>query len=449
MSITLADLFEESSSNKVVSGLTIDSRQVRPGNVFFSLNAEYECSSIYIKEAINRGAIAVVSEENLEAHGLVESSIELILVKELHKKLSVIAGRFYDNPSQSLALIGITGTNGKTTTSQLLAQALEVLGKKCGLIGTLGYGFYNELTPDLNTTHNVDCYVLELSSFQLETTQNLNAAVATCLNISEDHMDRYDNIASYKEAKHRIFSGAQRVVVNRDDSMSFPTETIADVTGFSVTTISNQDTFALFEELGATYLSFAGEKILSTNQLSIKGKHNYSNALAALALGHALGVDISEMLEPLKHFNGLSHRCQWIANSQQVAYYNDSKATNVGATIAAINGLGSISDGLLVLIAGGDAKQADFSGLFNSISKYCRAVVLIGRDAHLLASFLSKNTRVFFEPSLKEAVIRSRAIAEPGDSVLLSPACSSLDMFTNFEERGEQFCSIVKELTYA
>ena len=185
---------------------------------------------------------------------------------------------------------------------------------------------------------------------------------------------------------------------------------------------------------------------MPVRELKVRGAHHQANALAALALGHAVGLPFDAMLSSLRSFTGLEHRCQWVRELDGVSYYNDSKATNVGAALAAIDGLGSDMDGKLVLIAGGDGKGADFSGLAESVAKYCRAVVLMGRDAPLIAAALGNAVPQVFVNSLDDAIEQSRSLARPGDAVLLSPACASFDMFKNYEERGQLFARAVEVL---
>ena len=291
-----------------------------------------------------------------------------------------------------------------------------------------------------------DLYVLELSSFQLETTDRLNAEVATVLNISEDHMDRYPNLLAYHQAKHRIFRGARQVVVNRDDDLSRPL--VADQLPCWTFGLSRPDFkgFGLIEKDSQTWLAFQFEALMPVAELKIKGAHNQANALAALALGHAVGLPRPAMLEALRQFAGLPHRCQWVGQHNGVDFYNDSKATNVGAALAAISGFAAETAGKQVLIAGGDGKGADFSPLLPAVQQHCRAVILLGRDAPLLENALAGSVPLIRVTNLDEAVAAAAQAAQPGDMVLLSPACASLDMFRNFEERGELFASAVGRL---
>ncbi|MDO9623305.1 MAG: UDP-N-acetylmuramoyl-L-alanine--D-glutamate ligase [Pseudomonas sp.] len=337
-------------------------------------------------------------------------------------------------------IIAITGSNAKSTVTTLVGEMAAAAGKKVAVGGNLGVPALDLLSDD------VELYVLELSSFQLETTDQLNAEVATCLNISEDHMDRYASLAAYHLAKHRIFRGARQVVVNRDDALSRPL--VAEQLPCWSFGLGKPDfkRFGLVEENGEKFLAYQFDTLLPTAALKIRGAHNQSNALAALALGHAVGLPMAPMLETLKHFSGLPHRCQWVGGRNEVNYYDDSKATNVGAALAAIEGLGADIAGKLVLIAGGDGKGADFCALAKPVAQFCRAVLLLGRDAERLAAALGEGVPLIRVATLEEAVQRSAELAQPGDAVLLSPACASLDMFKNFEQRGRLFAQAVEAL---
>ncbi|MNQ14154.1 UDP-N-acetylmuramoylalanine--D-glutamate ligase [compost metagenome] len=337
-------------------------------------------------------------------------------------------------------IVAITGSNAKSTVTTLVGEMAAAAGKKVAVGGNLG-------TPALDLLDDdIELYVLELSSFQLETTDQLNAEVATCLNISEDHMDRYASLAVYHLAKHRIFRGARQVVVNRDDALSRPL--VADDLPCWWFGLGKPDfkRFGLVEEHGEKHLAYQFDALLPVRELKIRGAHNQANALAALALGHAVGLPMAPMLEALKRFAGLPHRCQWVGERNGVAYYDDSKATNVGAALAAIEGLGADIQGKLVLLAGGDGKGADFSALARPVTQYCRAVLLLGRDAERLAAALGEGVPLIRVQTLEQAVQRAAELARPGDAVLLSPACASLDMFKNFEERGRLFAQAVEAL---
>ncbi|WP_431483578.1 UDP-N-acetylmuramoyl-L-alanine--D-glutamate ligase [Pseudomonas solani] len=337
-------------------------------------------------------------------------------------------------------IVAISGSNAKSTVTTLVGEMALAAGRKVAVGGNLG-------TPALDLlADDIDLYVMELSSFQLETTDRLNAEVATVLNVSEDHMDRYADMQAYHLAKHRIFRGARQVVVNRGDALSRPL--VADQLPCWTFGLNKPDFkgFGLVEEGGEKYLAFQFDKLLPVRELKIRGAHNQANALAALALGHAVGLPMEPMLDTLKTFTGLAHRCQWVRERNGVAYYDDSKATNVGAALAAIEGLGADIDGKLVLIAGGDGKGADFSSMREPVARFCRAVVLLGRDAEQIASVLGDALPLVRVRTLDEAVSRCAELAQEGDAVLLSPACASLDMFKNFEERGRLFAQAAEGL---
>lgn len=338
-------------------------------------------------------------------------------------------------------IVAITGSNAKSTVTTLVGDMARAAGKRVAVGGNLG-------TPALDLlADDIELYVMELSSFQLETTERLNAEVATVLNVSEDHMDRYADMQAYHLAKHRIFRGARQVVVNRGDALSRPL--VADQLPCWSFGLNKPDfkAFGLIEEDGEKYLAYQFEKLMPVRELKVRGAHNQANALAALALGHAVGLPFEPMLAALREFTGLAHRCQWVRELRGVAYYDDSKATNVGAALAAIEGLGADIDGKLVLIAGGDGKGADFSGLTAPVARYCRAVVLLGRDAELIAAALGDAVPLARVKTLDEAVQRCAELAQEGDAVLLSPACASLDMFKNFEERGRLFAQAAEGLS--
>jgi UDP-N-acetylmuramoylalanine--D-glutamate ligase len=338
-------------------------------------------------------------------------------------------------------IVAISGSNAKSTVTTLVGEMAAAAGKRVAVGGNLG-------TPALDLLDDsVELYVLELSSFQLETTDQLGAEVATVLNVSEDHMDRYSGLPAYHLAKHRIFRGARQVVVNRQDALSRPLigEGLPCWT-FGLNTPDFHG-FGLREENGEKYLAFQFDTLMPVRELKIRGAHNQSNALAALALGHAVGLPFDAMLSALRTFTGLAHRCQWLRERAGVSYYDDSKATNVGAALAAIEGLGVDITGKLVLIAGGDGKGADFSALRAPVVAYCRVVVLLGRDAELLAKTFGDAVPLVRVKTLEDAVQRAAEWAQDGDAVLLSPACASLDMFKNFEERGRLFAHAVEALS--
>ncbi len=336
-------------------------------------------------------------------------------------------------------IVAITGSNAKSTVTTLVGQMFAAAGLKVAIGGNLG-------TPALDLLDDaIDVYVLELSSFQLETTSHLQARVAVCLNISEDHMDRYADLEGYIAAKQRVFNNARAVVINRDDHASQPQQTPVSVISFGLSAPATGE-FGLREQAAQSYLACGEELLLPISALKIRGSHNHANALAALAIGQSMSLPMPAMLSALQAFAGLEHRCQWLRKVQGVDWYNDSKATNVGAALAAIEGLGADHSGQLVLIAGGDGKGADFSSLTAAITQHCRAVIVLGRDAERFAQVVPATVPVERVDSLEQAVAVAAQLAQAGDSVLLAPACASLDMFKNFEARGELFAQVVGRL---
>jgi UDP-N-acetylmuramoylalanine--D-glutamate ligase len=336
-------------------------------------------------------------------------------------------------------LIAITGSNAKSTVVTLVGEMAKADGIRVAVAGNIGMPVL-----DLLAEPAYELYVLELSSFQLETTSNLNAAVATVLNMSPDHMDRYDSMQAYHKAKHRIFQGCKHAVVNRDDALSRPLlPPSVKVSSFGIGKDESRE-FALINHNGKPWLAYAQEPLLAVTELKIAGQHNVANALAALAIGRAAGLAWEPMLNALREFPGLRHRCQWVRTLDEVSWYNDSKGTNVGASVAAITGLST--SGSIILLAGGVGKGADFSELGPVMARYGKLAILFGEDADKLAAVLAKVVRIVHVASLEEAVQQARKLAERGDVVLLSPACASFDMFNNYEHRGDTFMQAVREL---
>lgn len=337
-------------------------------------------------------------------------------------------------------IVAITGSNAKSTVTTLLGDMARDAGLNVAIGGNLG-------TPALELINDsVDMYVMELSSFQLETTHSLNAKVATVLNISPDHLDRYDSYEDYWKTKHKIFIGCETAVINRDDQLSTPiyAEAKANIS-FGLDHATGHD-FGMLQQGGEHYLAMDHQPLLNTKQLKIKGTHNRSNALAALALGSAAGLSLDSMLTTLQDFPGLEHRCQWVGQHNKVDYFNDSKGTNVGATVAALEGLKDDIEGAIVLMAGGDGKGADFTFLAEAINSGVKTLVAYGRDKQLIAQALGSVTTVIEADDFTDAFNKARNAAKAGDAVLLSPACASFDMFDSFEHRGETFVKLVQAL---
>jgi UDP-N-acetylmuramoylalanine--D-glutamate ligase len=338
-------------------------------------------------------------------------------------------------------IVAITGSNGKSTVTTLVAEMAANANWRCAVGGNLG-------TPALELLDDrTELYVIELSSFQLERCAFVAAEVATVLNLSEDHLDHHGNMIAYHQAKHRIFRDCKKVVINRDDALSTPL--IPDAVEKWSFGLGRSDfrAFGLIEEDGEQFLALAREALLPVSALKIAGIHNISNALAALALGAAAGLPMSAMLSTLTEYKGLAHRCQFVADWQNLRFYNDSKGTNVGAAVSALRGLSR--GGKVVLIAGGVGKGADFKPLIDTLLDVGRAVVLIGEAASAISALLDGRLPSKICGDMATAVRAASEFAQAGDLVLLSPACASFDMFKNYEHRGEVFAESVLALTEA
>ncbi|MBO8216083.1 UDP-N-acetylmuramoyl-L-alanine--D-glutamate ligase [Acinetobacter nosocomialis] len=341
-------------------------------------------------------------------------------------------------------IVAITGSNAKSTVTTLMGLMAKDAGKKVAVGGNLG-------RPALDLLKDQpELLVLELSSFQLETTSHLNAEVAVVLNMSEDHLDRHGNMLGYHQAKHRIFQGVKKVVFNRDDALSRPL--VPDTTpmqSFGLNAPDLNQYGVLRDADGTLWLARGLQRLIKSSDLYIQGMHNVANALACLALGEAIGLPMESMLETLKHFKGLEHRCEYVKTVHDVRYYNDSKGTNVGATLAAIDGLGAaieVKKGKVALILGGQGKGQDFTLLRSSIEKYAKVVVLIGEDAPVIEQAIQGATKILHAATLKEAVELCQRETQAEDVVLLSPACASFDMFKSYNDRGQQFVACVNSL---
>jgi UDP-N-acetylmuramoylalanine--D-glutamate ligase len=334
-------------------------------------------------------------------------------------------------------IVGITGTNGKSTVTTLVARMAARAGLAVRAGGNLG-----PPALELLDGQAIDLYVLELSSYQLETTSSLALAAATVLNVSPDHMDRYANLGAYADAKARIFARCDTAVINLDDPLvvRMPRANQPRL-GFSLRAAVGAD-FCLQRHDATWWLTRRDERLMPADAMRIGGLHNAANALAALALGEALGLPMAVMLAELRTFPGLPHRAEWVADVNGIRYVNDSKGTNVGATLAAVAGF----EGPLVVIAGGDGKNQDFAPLRAAFAGKVRHAVLIGRDAAQISAVLDGVCTLERAVSLEDAVIAASRAAQPGDTVLLSPACASLDMFRDYSHRGAVFAAAVKGL---
>jgi UDP-N-acetylmuramoylalanine--D-glutamate ligase len=333
--------------------------------------------------------------------------------------------------------VAVTGSNGKSTVTTLLYHMCRADGRNALAGGNLGEPALDLLDQDVP-----DIYVLELSSFQLQRTENLPAAVALLLNVSPDHLDWHADEDEYRSAKYRIFKDADAAVINRaDEEAAHRVEHCGRVASFGLDA-PDADQYGLREEDGERFLARGDTLLLSIRDLALYGIHNQLNALAALAAGDLIGLDMAAMLQVLVEFPGLPHRMQFVARIGAVDYINDSKATNVAAAVASINSV----EGMLVLIAGGDGKGADFSELAEAVEGKLRGAVLIGEDAEKIAHALDTVMPVHFAENMDSAVHMAATCAESEDTVLLAPACASFDQYDNYMARGDAFCAAVEAL---
>jgi UDP-N-acetylmuramoylalanine--D-glutamate ligase len=341
-------------------------------------------------------------------------------------------------------IVAITGSNGKSTVTTMVGEMARAAGRRVKVGGNLG-------TPVLNLLDRAEpeLYVLELSSFQLETTPSLEAYVAVNLNLSPDHMDRYASFREYQKAKLRVYHNCGTAVINVDDPASFAVDLPSEkCLRFSVAEKANSLTadFYCAKRRGELFLMYKDSPLIEAKALPLIGRHQLANALAAMAIGKVCDFPIKTMVAALEKFKGLPHRCQFVAEIDQVRWYNDSKGTNVGATQAILLGIGQDCTGNLILIAGGLGKNADFTQLRDVVANYVSKIILFGEDKTKIHDALQDVVSVKLVADLAEAVEAARSAAVPGDIVLLSPACASQDMFRDFEDRGEQFMALVKDM---
>jgi UDP-N-acetylmuramoylalanine--D-glutamate ligase len=331
-------------------------------------------------------------------------------------------------------LVAITGSNGKTTVTSLLGEMAKEAGVKVGVGGNIGVPALDLLSPD------IDLYILELSSFQLETTSSLNATVATILNVSEDHMNRYQSYQHYAQAKQRVYQQCDLALVNREDPLTNPELNTQSCISFGL----DDQQYGLIDDskLGIC-LAKTGQVLLPVKELKLSGKHNWMNALAALALGEAVGLDKQAMLTTLQQYSGLAHRCEFVGEVNGVRWINDSKATNVGATLAALTGLQETISGKVHVILGGEGKGADFTELSEVLNDIAGLIVCFGKDGEKIAAV---NNRSIMVNSLDEAVEVIANNSAPHDIAILTPACASLDMYPNFMARGDHLRQLVATL---
>lgn len=348
--------------------------------------------------------------------------------------------------SRGTPVIGITGSNGKSTVTTLVGEMARAAGLRVGVGGNLGMPALDLLRED------AELYVLELSSFQLETTKSLRCKAATILNLSQDHLDRHGTMANYATIKARVFEGCEVAVVNRDDALVRREASHREaahggerremrVVAFGLG-VPQEGEYGLDDVDGETWLCCGASRLSPLASLKIFGLHNAANALAALALADAVGVERAAALQALTAFRGLPHRCEFVAERGGVQYFNDSKGTNVGSTLAALLGLPAP----IVWLGGGQGKGQSFADLRSALAQKARAAVLYGEDAALIERDVLGAAPIYREHDMRAALQRARALAVAGDRVLLSPACASFDQFKNYLDRGDQFRSAVEQL---
>ena len=337
-------------------------------------------------------------------------------------------------------VVAITGSNGKSTVTTLVGEMARASGIPVAVGGNLG-------TPALDLLDAAaQLYVLELSSFQLESTFSLAATVATVLNISADHLDRHGDIAQYAATKSTVLHNAKFAIYNADDPAVMAMPGPKQRCFFSLNASDIPNTLNLRQINDQPWLRQDHQPLIAAQDIRLPGRHNQANALASLAIGTALDFPLDTMLEVLRTFPGLPHRTQFVAEINGVRWFNDSKATNVGATIAALAGMHQSGAGRAVVLLGGTGKAADFSPLTPVLARCARAAVIFGQDQHLIAAHVPDTCTLIRVDDLAAAVAQAAKLAQPGDHVLLSPACASFDQFSGFAERGDRFCTLVKQL---
>ncbi len=383
--------------------------------------------------ALREPVVARTVARGVEALGDIE-----LFARAVQGSTSVAGGRMPGATAANVPVLAVTGANGKSTVTSLTGAMCREAGLATAVGGNIGVP-----ALDLLAQAPTDVYVLELSSFQLETTESLRPLAATVLNVTPDHMDRYRDLDEYAAAKARVFRGEGVMVLNADDPlvmrMAEPGRTVAR---FGLGAPASEHDYGLVMHGGEEWLVKGERRLLPAGEVPLAGRHNLANVLAAMALAEVAKAPFDAMKRAILHFKGLAHRTELIAERDGVRWINDSKGTNVGATLAALNGM----TGPAVLIAGGDGKGADFSALKSACAVRARAVVLIGRDAPLIEAALANVVPVAHAADMAQAVRRARGFAQPGDVVLLSPACASFDMYRNYEHRGDVFRAAVEEI---
>jgi UDP-N-acetylmuramoylalanine--D-glutamate ligase len=407
----------------------IDSRDEPPGIDELS-DVWPDADVILGKAALPKGVDRIIVSPGIaDSHELLKTARK--------KKLEVVSDIEIFAREAKAPFVAITGSNGKSTVTTLLYHMCHADGRKVLAGGNLG-----EPALDLLNEDKPDLYVLELSSFQLHRTQELPAEVAVLLNVSPDHLDWHTDEAEYRQSKYRVYREARAAVVNRtDDDAVECVKDIESVISFGLDAPADGQ-YGIREDDGIDYLARGDTLLIATTDVAVVGLHNQANALAALAAGELLGLKMPAMLQVLSEFPGLPHRMQFVARKGAVDYVNDSKATNVAAAVASINSI----NGTVVLLAGGEGKGGDFTELATALEGKLRAVVLIGKDAEKIAQAIDTVLPVYFAQDMDDAVGQAAAYAESDDTVLLAPACASLDQYENYGARGDAFCTAVEAL---
>ena len=348
--------------------------------------------------------------------------------------------RLNNNSEKPMSMLALTGSNGKSTVVSLLAYLAKELSVRAELAGNIGEPILDLLLPN-NASKMVDMVIAELSSFQLETLKSMKAIATSVLNLSDDHLDRHKTLANYQAIKQGIYPQGKVAVINRQDEATATLVSNQKTISFGIDKPSHGH-FGLSTIGNSTWIMFGDQALTPLEQLPLAGLHNAQNYMAALALGYCAGWSLAAMVDKMAGFIGLEHRCQRVISNDDIQWINDSKATNVGATLAALSGLApTLTAGeKLILIAGGDGKGADFSPLKPLFNNAVSHLITLGKDGDEIAGLADDAIKV---TSLAEAVLQAKKLAQPGDMVLLSPACASIDMFKNYMVRGEQFIAAV------
>ncbi|MEQ1580044.1 MAG: UDP-N-acetylmuramoyl-L-alanine--D-glutamate ligase [Steroidobacteraceae bacterium] len=406
-----------------------DSRVSPPGlEVVQSLLPEQAIRVGQFDLALLDGAVEIIASPGISLR-------EPLFVEAVRRGIPVVGDIELFARAAKAPIVAVTGTNGKSTVTTLVALMTQATGRTALAGGNLGPPALELLDQPVP-----DCYVLELSSYQLETTMSLVTTAAAVLNVTPDHMDRYDSLADYAAAKARVLAGAGAAVINQDDPIVRAMPKAGQrILGFSLEAPAD---FSLGDKARDPVLLRFGKPLVAMSELKIAGLHNAANALAAFAMLEAMNLPFEPAIEALMQFRGLPHRSQWVADVAGVRYVDDSKGTNVGATLAAVAGM----PGSLVVIAGGQGKGQDFSPLQRAFHNKVRHAVLMGQDAAQLAAALDGICTIEFARDMDEAVVKSANAARSGESVLLSPACASLDMFRDYGHRGDAFAAAVRRL---